>query len=260
MSAAPIIGRRLIRLATTGSTMDDLAALAAAGEPEGTVVVADEQTAGRGRAGRRWRAPAGSALLCSVLLRPPVAPARLSTLPLLVGVAVAEAIEATAGVACRLKWPNDVWIGEDKVAGVLLTSRSTSVGVEHAVVGIGINVTTPGVDLPLGATSLSVATDCAHDREALLAVLLARLDVRYCAFLAADGRPDLADWLARAMFLGESVFVRIGKEARAGVLRGVDDDGALLLEGADGQLGRIVAGDLTRGPVRSTTVPTRMTE
>jgi BirA family biotin operon repressor/biotin-[acetyl-CoA-carboxylase] ligase len=240
--------------------MDEVAALAVAGEAEGTVVVADEQTAGRGRAGRSWQAPAGTALLCSVLLRPSVAPARLSTLPLVAGVAVADAIEAASGVVCRLKWPNDVWIGERKVAGVLLAARSGGSGVEHAVVGTGINVNTSPVDLPPGATSLLAATQCAHDREALFGLLLARLDGRYRAWLAADGRPDLTDWHERALYLGEPVVIRVGTEEHVGTMRGVDGDGALLLEGTDGQLTRIVAGDLTRGPVRPNLNAIRMTE
>ena len=105
-----IIGRRIVRLDNVSSTMEVAARLGDAGEPEGTVVLAAAQTAGRGRAGRAWEAPPGSALLASVLLRPSVPTARLPVLSLLFGVAAAEAIERAAGIPCRLKWPNDLWL------------------------------------------------------------------------------------------------------------------------------------------------------
>ena len=249
-----LVGRRLIRLGAVASTMDEAARLAAAGEPEGTVVIAAEQTAGRGRAGRSWRAPAGTAILCSILLRPPVPAARLGVLPLVAGVAVAEAIEGVAGRPCRLNWPNDVWLGDGptgpKVAGVLLAARSGPAGVEHAVVGVGINVAATGADLPPGATSLAAATGRPVPLDATLDRLLARLDAGYRAFLAAAGAPSLAAWRARAALLGEPVTVDAAGHPRHGVMRGVADDGALLLERADGTIERILAGDLVRGPVR----------
>ncbi len=231
--------------------MDEVAALAAGGAPEGTVVVADHQTAGRGRAGRGWSAPPGSALLLSALLRPPLPPDRFGPLPLVVGVAVAEALEAVAPVTCRLKWPNDVWIGDAKVAGILAAAR-TGDGTEPArlVLGIGVNLTTPPADLPGGATSLATATPGAPppDREAVLAALLPRLGDQYADFLGTGGRPDLSPWRERAALLGEAVAVVDRGERREGRFVGVDDDGTLLLEHDDGAVVRVVAGDLTRGP------------
>ena len=245
-----VVGRRVVRLGAVPSTMDEVEALAGAGEPDGTVVVADEQTAGRGRSGRRWTAPAGTSLLCSILLRPPVPPDRLAVLPLVAGVATAEAIDAVAEVVCRLKWPNDVWIGGRKVAGVLVTARTGAIGVEHAVVGVGINVNVPTADLVDGATSLLVATGRVQDRERLLAALVERIDAGYQAFVAAGGRADLRPWRSRAALVDERVTVTAGGDDRRGLYRGVDDDGALLLELDDRRVERIVVGDLTRGPIR----------
>ena len=245
-----IVGRRLVRLGTVVSTMDEVEALARAGEPEGIVVVADEQTAGRGRSGRRWSAPTGSSLLCSILLRPPVPPDRLAVLPLVVGVAAAEAIDAVAGVACRLKWPNDVWIDGRKVAGVLVTARTGAAGLEHSVVGVGINVNVPPTEVIDGATSLLTATGHLHDRERLLTVLLERLGTGYQAFVVAGGRPDLRAWRSRSALVDERVTITVGDDHRHGTFRGVDDDGALLLEVDDRRVERVVAGELTRGPVR----------
>ena len=237
---------------TLPSTMDRAAELARRGAPERTAVLSGEQTAGRGRGGRAWHSPRGAALYTTLILRPPVAPERLSSLSLVIGVAVAEAIEAMTGVTARLKWPNDVWLGDDparrKTAGILLTSSLGEGQVAHVLAGIGINVTARVDDLPEGGTSLLAATGVQVSRDALLETLLERIDVAYAAFLGAGGRPSLAGWLARAAHLGETVTVEEGGEPVSGVFTGIDDDGALLLVREDGTFRRVVAGDLVRGP------------
>jgi BirA family biotin operon repressor/biotin-[acetyl-CoA-carboxylase] ligase len=146
--------------------------------PEGAVVVAGEQTAGRGRLGRSWLAPAGTSLLCSVQLRPTVAPVRLPELTGVAAHACAEAIEAVAGLRPELKFPNDVLIGGRKVAGILAEARE-----DRVVAGIGINANIAETDLPSGldtpATSLLVETGREIDRAELLVELLDRLERRY---------------------------------------------------------------------------------
>lgn len=249
MSLAPRFA--VHRLGQVGSTMDEAARLAAAGAPDGTVVVAESQSAGRGRAGRAWTDEPGRSLLCTVLLRPAVSPARLGLLSLVAGVAAAEAIEAAAGSPVRLKWPNDLWLGDDpdhrKVGGILLQARTGPATTDHVLVGIGLNVATPAADLPPGATSILASTGRAADRDQLLATLLDRLAAGADAFVASGGHPDLGPWRARAALLGEEVAVEQAGVAVGGRFAGVDDDGALLLDTADG-LRRIVAGDLVRGP------------
>ncbi len=241
------------RLGAVVSTMEEAAALAAAGAPEGTVAVAETQSAGRGRAGRHWSDAPGRSLLCTVLLRPTVPPERLGLLSLVAGVAVAEAIEQRAGIPAQLKWPNDVWLGDDparrKVAGILLQARTGPEAVDHALVGIGVNVASPAADLPSGGTSLLVAAGRAVDRDALLDALLDRLRVGYADFCATDGRPDLDPWRRRAALLGEDVAIEQAGVTLAGRFAGVDDDGALLLR-TEGGVRRVVAGDLVRGPRR----------
>ncbi|MGH2614183.1 MAG: biotin--[acetyl-CoA-carboxylase] ligase [Thermomicrobiales bacterium] len=154
------------------STMDVAAQHARFGAPDRTVVVTDEQTHGRGRGGRTWHSPPGDSLACTLLLRPPVSPDRLSALPLVTGVAVAEAIEQVAGIPARLKWPNDVWIGTDpdrrKVAGILMTSSLMKGAVDHVLVGIGINVRGQHADLPPGATSIVAATTALKANRVML--------------------------------------------------------------------------------------------
>ncbi|MEA2524780.1 MAG: BirA family transcriptional regulator [Thermomicrobiales bacterium] len=242
------IGHTILSLPVTTSTMDDVDRHAQGGATEGLVVVADEQTAGQGRAGRSWSAPAGSALLCSILLRPSLPPNRLSTLPLVAGVAVAEAIEDCAPVSCRLKWPNDVWIDGRKVAGLLMKATTSVRSVDRVVLGIGINLTARSEDLAPGATSIWAASGVVIERSSLLDALLSRLQTQYDRFVDADGRPDLTPWRNRAALLDQMVTVEDAATRIGGRLHGVDDDGALLIDVA-GELRRIVAGDLTRGPV-----------
>ena len=159
--------------------------LLGADDPEGAVAVADEQTEGRGRLGRSWLAPAGTSLLCSLLLRPPVDPARLPELSVVAGRACAEAIAEATGLAPTLKFPNDLLLGGRKVAGVLAEASEGRV-----VLGIGINVAQRPGELPpearTPATSLAVETGGEVDRVELLVALLASLERRY------------DDWLGRA--------------------------------------------------------------
>lgn len=241
-----MIGREIIHLGVVNSTMDEVAQRAATGAGEGLVVVADVQTAGRGRGGRVWLAPPGSSLLMSVLLRPTVAPERLSSLSLVAGVAVAEAIEQR-GISSKLKWPNDVWLDGRKVAGILVTSRVGPDGIA-AILGIGINVNVEAADLPPGATSLSAAVGATVPRDDLLQTVLSRLNATYQAFTSTAGRPDLSGWTRRAALIGEQVQVVDGAEHHSGEMLGIDRDGALMLRGIDGIPIRIIAGELTRGP------------
>jgi BirA family transcriptional regulator, biotin operon repressor / biotin---[acetyl-CoA-carboxylase] ligase len=158
--------------------------LLAADAPEGAVVAAGEQTAGRGRLGRSWVAPAGTSLLCSVQLRPTVSPDRLPELTGVVAHACADAIEAVTGLGTEIKFPNDVLVGGRKVAGILAEARDGRV-----VAGIGVNVNIAEADLPTGletpATSLLAETGREVDRAELLVELLERLEQRYDAWLTA---------------------------------------------------------------------------
>jgi BirA family biotin operon repressor/biotin-[acetyl-CoA-carboxylase] ligase len=190
--------------------------------PEGAVAVAEHQTAGRGRSGRTWVDVPGASLLLSVLLRPAAPAVRLPELSLVVGLAVAEAIEAETGAAALLKWPNDVVVDDRKVAGILLEVADAAV-----VCGIGVNVDEDEADLPPGAwghpVSLRVATGRSHDRAALLAELLSRLEARYDGWLtgglgAVVDHVNARDWLR-----GRAVRVSAG----VGIADGIAGDGRL---------------------------------
>jgi BirA family biotin operon repressor/biotin-[acetyl-CoA-carboxylase] ligase len=228
------------------STSDRLKALARGGAPEWTVVLADRQTGGRGREGRSWTSPPGG-LYLSVLLRPRFE--RVSLLPLAAGVAVAEAAGAL-GVATELKWPNDVVCRGRKLAGVLSEAASGPTGVEWVVLGIGVNVAPDGDAMPaeLRETATSLAAEGAPDAplSAVAADVLAGVG-RACLLLATDPAALVARWRERAIpWWGETVEATTAGGRVRGVLRGIDADGALLLEPEGGGQMRLVSGEVSR--------------
>jgi BirA family biotin operon repressor/biotin-[acetyl-CoA-carboxylase] ligase len=241
----------------TGSTNSDLLARAVGGEPEGLVLAAEEQSAGRGRLGRIWVSPPRAALTFSVLLRPPAAlRARLGWLPLLAGVAVAAAVRAVAGVDAELKWPNDILAaapGPPGTRGKLGGILAEAVG-DAVVVGTGLNVSTAAAELPepgpgaLPATSLRLAQAGSLDRGALLAGILAGLERRYRAwarFGDAERSGLRAEYTALCATLGRRVQVELpGGRALDGLAGDVDEDGRLLVSVPPGAEVPVAAGDI----------------
>jgi len=228
--------------------MCDAALLAERGAAEGLVVVAGAQSAGQGRAGRIWAAPAWSSLLCSIVLTPIVSPAAIPTLSLLAGLAAAEAIETLVPVRIELKWPNDLWLEGRKLGGLLIKARSRGTARTTLVLGIGINVSTRIEELPPNATSLAETGRELPSFAEVLTALLERLGSRYAEWIQCDGWAELSSWRARAALLGEVVTVEEAGTIHTGRYLDVADDGALLLGCAGMAPRRIVAGDLIRGP------------
>jgi BirA family biotin operon repressor/biotin-[acetyl-CoA-carboxylase] ligase len=241
-----MLGRPLIRLDAVASTMIVLGELATAGAREGTTVVAGHQSAGRGRANRRWITPPDTALLASVLLRPGLPHHRLSALSILVGDAIAASVHALYGLEARIKWPNDVLINGRKVSGVLIQSRMQPPGMV-VIVGFGINANIAPPDIPPAGTSLLAELGSPVDRDALLRRTLDELDTRYQDLLAGRLQHRWLEIGERIAMRGELVSVEEGGEIITGTLKRVDIDGALVLD-FDGQEQRIVVGDLSRGP------------
>jgi BirA family transcriptional regulator, biotin operon repressor / biotin---[acetyl-CoA-carboxylase] ligase len=234
---------------STGSTNADLLAQAASGAPEGTVLVTETQTAGRGRMGRTWLSPPGAALMFSVLLRPTaVPPARRGWLPLLAGVAIASALRGVTGLDVGLKWPNDVLTGGGKLAGILAEQYT---GTEAIVAGAGINVSTRRDELPVEtATSLLLAGAADLRRDRLLCAVLAEFARLYQAWAgpAGQGAPDAAGLRDRyrgcCVTLGRPVRAELpGGGALTGTAVDVDETGSLQLRTPDG-LRTISAGDV----------------
>lgn len=231
---------------TLGSTSDRLKDLARAGAPGWTVVLAEQQTAGRGRQGRSWLSPRGNVFL-SVLLRPALPAHYLTLVPLAAGVAVCEAL-GEAGLEARLKWPNDLLVRGRKLAGVLAEASSGSGGLEAVVLGVGVNVGLDPRDLPLeireSTTSISAETRREADTVAVAAAVLARLTLWYHA-LDREG-PDrvLGEWRTRSVpWWGRTVEVLSGDRILRGVALGLDERGALLLEREDGVTVAVLSGE-----------------
>lgn len=219
------------------------------GAAEGTVVIADTQTAGRGRLHRAWQSPPASNLYFSVILRPPVAPSDASQITLLAGVAVAEAIATVCAAGVGIKWPNDVRIRGRKVCGIL-TEMRTAGSEAGVVVGIGLNVNIRKGDFDPGhsdtATSLREETGCDQSREKMFVLLCERLEKWYQSFLQEGFAPVRERWLVWSEMTGRHVRVLFRDEVQEGFVRGIDRDGALLIsEGQGGEIRRITAGDAT---------------
>jgi BirA family biotin operon repressor/biotin-[acetyl-CoA-carboxylase] ligase len=230
------------------STSDHLKQRARAGAAAWTVVLADAQTAGRGRQGRRWASPPGN-LYLSLLLRPAPPASRWSVLPLAAGVAVAEAL-AAEGLDTRLKWPNDVLVaGGRKVGGILAEAASSAGGLESVVVGVGINVAVPPPGLPpeTAAATACVAEELARavDRFALAAAVLGRLRVWYDALAREGPRVVQEAWRARAVpWWGRAVEARSGERRLRGIARDLDEGGGLVLEMEDGTTAVLHSGEV----------------
>jgi BirA family biotin operon repressor/biotin-[acetyl-CoA-carboxylase] ligase len=236
--------RDLRVVAETGSTNSDLLAGAREGLAEGSVLVAETQTAGRGRMGRRWVSPPGAALMFSALLRPAAVPvARRGWVPLLTGVAVARAVRAEAAVDAWLKWPNDIQVNGAKLAGILAEQAGDAI-----VVGVGINVSTRQEELPLAeATSLALA-GAATDRGRLLVRVLAELERCYLTWTGQGGDADgcglRAEYQRLCGTLGRQVRVSLpGGTTVTGAASDVDPAGQLVVASSGG-LVSVSAGDV----------------
>jgi BirA family transcriptional regulator, biotin operon repressor / biotin---[acetyl-CoA-carboxylase] ligase len=220
-----------------GSTNDAARELALAGAPSGTVVTAAEQSAGRGRTGRRWSAPPGTALLATAILRP--LDERNALLPLAVPVAVCEAIEALAPLRCEVKWPNDIWIAERKVAGVLIEARPP----DWAAIGVGVNLAIPDDAFPGDLRWAATSVGHGVDADAMLAALCERLDRR----VDAPAAEILAAFRGRDALRGRRIAWEGSGGAAAlgsGVADGVDERGNLRVRADSGGLVALGAGEV----------------
>lgn len=225
-------------VAEAPSTNALVAERARAGAAEGLVVVAEHQTAGRGRLDRRWETPPRAALTFSVLLRPDSVPAeRWPLLPLAVGVAVVDALREYAVTGCSLKWPNDVMCDGRKLGGLLVERVDGPAGAA-AVVGVGLNVSTLRAELPVEtATSLALEGVADLDRGRLLVSVLHRLGERVSAWRSGAVSGLVEDYRARCVTVGQRVRVHLpGGEVREGLASAVEADGALRVETATGVL------------------------
>lgn len=242
---------RVRRFPTIASTNTYVLDEARRGEPAGLVAVADHQSAGRGRLGRRWEAPPGSCLLVSLLLRPVLPPAAFHLCTAAVALGVADACATVTGVAPGVKWPNDLVVRDRKVAGVLAESDPGAPGGElgsvAVVVGIGLNVSWPGPS-GAGGTSLEEEAGRPVDRERLLEALLGAVSPRVDALDGPSGRSELAaDLRRRCVTVGRRVRAERPRAAGGdlvGLAAALTDEGHLVVEAADGERHEVAAADV----------------
>ena len=238
------LGQRMVYCEAVDSTNSAAKALAQVGAAEGTLVLAEEQTAGRGRWGRAWLAPRGTSLLFSLILRPLLAASRVQGLTMACSLAVREAVREVTGLQAQLKWPNDVMLRGRKVGGILTETSSAGDWLEYAVVGIGLNVNLPLGALPaeFQATSLQQELGRTVSRLQLLQHTLMQIERRYLVLLSGEWPGK--DWAAALETLGQRVWLHTGQGDCQGTAVDVDDEGALLLRLDDGRVQRVLVGDV----------------
>ena len=243
------IGRQLVCLPETASTNADAFRMAEAGAEDGTAVIADAQSDGKGRRGRIWSSPAGVNLYCSVVLRPAIMPHEAPQLTFLSAVAVARAIEQTTALNSEIKWPNDVLINGRKVAGLLNEMSAETDRVNFVILGIGVNLNMTlsqfPADVRTPATSLLLEQGLPVNRAQFAATMLGELDRLYTDFLLHGFGPVRDEWQQRCNANGREIVVsEAGVETVRGMFQGIDGDGALLVQSPGGMVERILSGDV----------------
>jgi BirA family biotin operon repressor/biotin-[acetyl-CoA-carboxylase] ligase len=242
-----VLKPKIVRFESLPSTNTELARMASEGAGEGLSIVADEQTAGRGRLQRAWSSPKGVGLYFSILLRPRIAPSHWPLITFMAALAVGDALNEAAGINTDIKWPNDLLSGERKICGILAEAIETPAG-RAVVLGIGINLTPQAFpeELKTVATSVWEATGRQPERETILAALLRALS-RWYSLLHEAGGPEkiIAAWSSRSTYAtGRLVQVSNGDEVWQGTTCGVEDDGALRLNTQNGEMKLVRAGDV----------------
>jgi BirA family biotin operon repressor/biotin-[acetyl-CoA-carboxylase] ligase len=237
------VGQKVIAYPSLTSTNDIAKLEAKKGAREGTVVVAEEQTAGRGRLKRAWLSPKGSIAL-SIILHP--TPAQLPSLIMVTSLAVVHCIEKVSGLKPQIKWPNDVLVNGKKVCGILIESDVRGNAVDYAVIGIGLNVNLNTADFPeIAATATSISQELGEkiSRREMIRCLLVEVENLYLAL--PEGDSVFREWRERLVTLGKEVNINSGKASYKGIAESVASDGSLFLRQPDGNLIKIVAGDVS---------------
>ncbi|MGF7030507.1 BirA family biotin operon repressor/biotin-[acetyl-CoA-carboxylase] ligase [Paenibacillus mucilaginosus] len=244
-----LFGRRIHYHQEVESTQTTALALLAEGAPEGTLILAEQQTAGRGRQGRPWISPKGKGLWMSLVLKPAGLPISCTPqLTLLVAVALCRAVRAETGVEAGIKWPNDLLVGGRKISGILLESRAEDASLQHIIAGVGISVNLTEEDYPQAlretATSLAIEAGRPVDRMQLLCRFLQEWEQLYKLYLEQGFGPVKLLWEALTVSLHRTIRCRTPQGFVEGYGEGIDDFGALLLRLPDGTQQRLISGDV----------------
>jgi BirA family biotin operon repressor/biotin-[acetyl-CoA-carboxylase] ligase len=243
-----VFGKRIYHFFKIESTNDVALRLGQEGEPHGAVVVAEEQTAGRGRSRRVWHSEKTSGVYMTVLLRPPISPQQAQLITLVAGLAVRDAVAETTGLSPDLRWPNDLLIGRKKFCGILTEMHAEPDRIHFVVVGMGIDVNharLPDALAPI-ATSLRIETGRVQSRIELVARLLRSLETYYNRFLAEGAHPILDRFAAVSSYAtGKRVRIATAGETYEGTTAGLEPSGLLRVTRDDGSTVAVVSGDLT---------------
>ncbi len=245
-----LFGKNIIFRDTIGSTNVFLKRLAQEGAPEGTVVIADEQSAGLGRLGREWFSKKGENLLFSVLLRPQLPTKQVFVLTMIFALAGIEAIHGISGLNTMIKWPNDIYMGGKKLGGILTEFSVVQETVQHVVLGMGLNVNwNPGTERSVLYPTSSIFSEI-HEkvsREKILGNLLERLEISYYEVGQDMARSEdfFKKWHEKSLILGKTVVIETGKERIKGEAAGIDRDGALILITSNGDERKFLCGDVS---------------
>jgi len=232
------------------STNDLAKELGSKDAAEGSLVVAESQTKGRGRLGREWDSPPAAGLYVSLLLRPLLPPTEMPQITLTAAVAVVRALRRSAGLTPGIKWPNDLLVDGKKLGGILTEMETESDRIRHLVVGLGLNINNREFPPPLNltATSLVLATGSSISRREILQAWLEEFEALYDLFLNRDFEAILDEWRSYNVTLGQTVTVRQGPKEISGLALDVAGDGALLLRQETGEVIRVTSGEIAPGP------------
>ena len=241
-------GRQIAYFPCTDSTNHQARLLAEKGAPEGTLVITEEQTAGRGRLGRRWLSPPGVSLLFSLIFRPNLEPARVQGLTIVCGLAVRAAIRDLTNLPVQLKWPNDIVLHDRKLGGILTEFASIGSQVDYVVVGIGLNVNMGPAGLPPKVSSTSLSIELGHSvpRAALLQRILEAVEVRHAVLCA--GYWPVQEWSEALDTLGRHITLSTDEGLIEGIAEAVDDRGGLLVRLPSGTTVVVLVGDIIPHP------------
>lgn len=247
--AGKFIGQPLYYYPEIGSTNDEAFRLGLSGAPEGTAVIADSQTRGKGRLQRLWHSPPGSNIYTSILLRPKFAPDQAPQISIAAGVAVAEIINEYCPGQVQLKWPNDVLLNKKKVCGILAQMKTSADGIDFVVLGIGINANISYNQLPPNiqaiATSLTIETGREIDRLELIISLYENIAKWYKQLIQRGFGAIKEKWLNLAPMINQNVQVMFRNEGVSGKALGLDDDGSLIILTVNNETVKVSAGDAT---------------
>jgi len=239
------IGRKIYYFETIPSTMDIAIKLGLDNALQGSLVLAEAQTKGRGRMSRQWYSPKYKGIYLSLLLRPKFMLSETPLLTLLSAVSICEAVEEKTGLECRIKWPNDILLGNKKVGGILTELNAETDEMRFVVIGIGLNVNNTKDNLAAQATSLKEHLKQDINRLALLQEILRRLENNYLLLEAKGGAPIIAKWRTFNFTLGKRVKVTSHHRHLEGQAVDIDQDGSLLVRKDSGTVEKITAGDVT---------------